>query len=181
MTPHDYARAVIAQWEGNLSMDPNDPGNWYHGQLFGSMHGVTADTLEAFMHRPVTREDVKSVTLDEAADIAVAHFYHPDLSQLDWSPAVANLLDFEWGSGETQTVKNLQRLCGAAPDGVMGPATVAAFNAWQSAQHPNAARLAVYQMRIDFYKMLGQQPRFAQYVQGWCNRAAWAANAWVVL
>lgn len=181
MTPHDFSRAIIAQWEGNLSMDPNDPGNWHKGQLLGSMHGVTGDTLAMYMHREVTAQDIKDVTLDEAADIAVASFYHPDLSQLEWSPAVANLLDFEWGSGDSQTVKNLQRLCGAFPDGKMGPQTVQMFNAWQMAQHPNAARLAVYQMRIDFYKMLGQQARFAQYVQGWCNRATWAANSWVVV
>lgn len=178
MTPHDYARAIIAQWEGQLSMDPNDHGNWYKGQLIGSMHGVTGDALERFLGRPVTAADIQAVTLDEAADIAVKVFYEPELSQLKWTPAVAELLDFEWGSGEPQTVKNLQRLCGATPDGVMGPQTVAMWNAWADAQGWNA-RIKVYQMRVDFYNMLAQRPEYAPYRQGWLNRAAWAANCWV--
>jgi len=179
MTPHDYARKIIAQWEGELSMDPNDHGNWYKGQLVGSMHGVTGDALERFLGRPVTKEEVHAVTLDEAADIAVKVFYEPYLALLDWSPAVANLLDFEWGSGPVQTVKNLQRMCGANPDGQMGPQTRQMWNAWAKARDPNAARIAVYQMRVDFYNMLAQRPEYAPYRQGWLNRATWAVNAWV--
>lgn len=179
MTPHDYARKIIAQWEGELSMDPNDHGNWYKGKLVGSMHGVTGDALERFLGRPVTEDEVHNVTLDEAADIAVKVFYEPFLSKFDWSPAVANLLDFEWGSGPVQTIKEAQRLCGAHDDGVLGPETIAKFNAWEQAQGANAARIAVYQKRVDFYNMLAQRPEYAPYRQGWLNRAAWAANAWV--
>lgn len=179
MTPHDYARKIIAQWEGNYSTDPNDHGNWYKGQMIGSMHGVTGDALERFLGRVVTQADIQAVSLDEAADIAVKVFYQPELSQFDWSPAVANLLDFEWGSGEPQTIKNAQRLCGATPDGVMGPQTAQMFNAWERTQGINGARIAVYQMRVDFYNMLAQRPEYAPYKQGWLNRASWAANAWV--
>lgn len=178
MTPHDYVRAIIARWEGNLSMDAGDHGNWYRGQLIGSMHGVTGDVLERHLGRPVTAADIKAVTLDEAADIAVEQFYAP-FKRLTWGPATGQLVDFAWGSGVGQAIKSMQRIVGANPDGAMGPETEAKYNAWYAATGEPAAGGRMYHMRSDFYNMLAQRPEYAQYLQGWLNRAAWAAQAWV--
>jgi lysozyme family protein len=178
----DFLKAVTGTWEGLYSGDPDDPGNYANGRLVGSMRGVTAAVLAKHRGVPldtITADVIKSVTLDEAADIGVELFYKaPHLDLLTWSAPVAELLDFGWGAGAGQAVKSLQRLIGADADGVLGPLTAARFNGWLESQPEAGAAQAIYDMRIAFYRQIATtNPTLQKYLTGWKNRAQWALKA----
>lgn len=180
--------ATVHQWAGRYSGDANDPGNWTGGErgvgrLVGSMYDVTPEVLAK--HRgisvdTITVETMQTVTPEESADISVTEFYNaPHFDLLTWAPATADLLDFGWGSGTHQVGLSLQRLAGltgADVDGVIGPHTVAAYNAWHAKVGTYEALQATHKMRVAFYDMLSNNPNFAPYHQGWLNRAQWTAD-----
>lgn len=180
ITPQEFLKMVIARWEGLYSEDSDDAGNWCGGKLVGSMHGVTGSVLA--MHRriayaSVTPEVMKSVTLDEAADIGMEGYYKGGrFDLLPWCPATASLLDFAWGSGPTQAARSMQRLVGAAPDGAIGPHTANAYNAWLRTGDPWATTNAIKEMRKAFYRGIAHGSN-AKYLEGWLNRAEWASPA----
>lgn len=174
----DFLRAVIGTFEGLYSCDPDDPGNYANGRLLGSMRGVTPAVLAKHRGVPLdtlTVDQMKSVTLDEAADIGEQRFYKADhFDLLTWAPATAGLLDFGWGAGDGQASKSMQRLVGVTADGQIGPQTAAAYNAWLS----DASAQAIYDMRAAFYREIAnEKPVLRKYLQGWLNRAQWALKA----
>ena len=132
----DFLKAVIGTWEGLYSGDPDDPGNYANGRLVGSMRGVTPPVLAKFRGvsiDTITVDVMKSVSLDEAANIGYMGFYvGPHFDLLTWCPATAALLDFGWGAGSGQAVKSMQRLVGVNADGGLGPITAKAYNEWVS-------------------------------------------------
>lgn len=119
-----------------LSQDPGGPTKW----------GVTQKTLRAWRGGNVSVDDVRNLTLKEAAEIYRKQYAAPvrfdDLpSGLDYV-----MLDYAINSGPAQAVKTLQRVLGVSPvDGVMGLKTMAAVRAANDNQTINKvqdARLA---------------------------------------
>lgn len=187
-TPKDFLATVISMWEGGYQSYVDDAGNWVtapNGERVdvGTNRGVTPGALAA--HRGVrpwtlTRDDMMSVTLDEAVDIGVKHYYEePKLDLLPWGPATASVVDFGWMSGPYQAVLSTQRMIGARPpDGIIGPVTAARYSEWEGALGWNRATAAVHDMRATFYRYIAQvNPADAQYLQGWLNRDDWASCA----
>lgn len=188
-TPHEFAKQFITRWEnGNQtdpkkthSMDPVDNGNWTGGKqgvgaLVGSNHGVTAAALAA--HRGVkpydiTRAIMASLTLDEAADIALALYYkRPKLDMLPWNRVTASIFDMGWGTGPAQAIKLLQRLIGTDDDGRMGPATAAAYRRFVETQGEDFAAGAWWLTRNNFYdQIILSRPANSRYENGWKNRS----------
>ena len=123
---------------------------------------------------------MRSVTLDEAAEIGRLHYYYaePGLGKLSWGPATAAILDFGWGAGPRQAVLSTQRLIGVAADGAIGPITARTYEAWVSAQGWPAASERVRFMRSVFYRHICEiNPANQRFLQGWLNRASWASAA----
>ena len=187
-TPADFLATVISMWEGGYESYVDDAGNWVtfpdgHEVDVGTNRGVTPAALAA--HRGVepyqiTMDDIKSVTLDEAVDIGLKHYYQePGFAKLPWGPATAALVDFGWGSGPFQAVLSMQRLCDAQPvDGIIGPATIKAYTDWEAQEGWVAATDAVHNMRAAFYRFIAEaNPANQQFLQGWLNRADWASAA----
>lgn len=157
-------------------MDPADPGNWSSGkrgvgQLLGSNRGVTPTALAAYRKVPIgsiTAGDMANLTVDEAASIAMAAYYKaPGFDRLPWNRITASIVDMGWGSGTKQAIKLLQRMIGVTDDGVIGPATIAAYSTWLEArQAEDWARV-----RYDFYdQIIAVDPMKAKYRNGWRNR-----------
>lgn len=181
ITPRDFLKMVIGRWEGLYSDNPGDTGNWAGGKLIGTMRGVTPNALAA--HRGInadslTPDDMKALSLDEAAEIGMTDFYQrPHFDMLEWGPATAALLDFGWGAGPGQAVKSMQRLVGANPDGGIGPLTASAYNVWITRIGWQGATQAVHDMRCAFYRQIcNTNPSYNQFLQGWINRADWASG-----
>lgn len=182
MTPLAFALDYVKRWEGGLSVDPNDNGNWSGGKkgagsLIGSNHGVTPQALAA--HRKVdvsaiTREAMAALTLDEAGQIALlAYYFAPKLDRLPWNQWTASILDAGWGMGPGQAVKLLQRQVGVGDDGKIGPATAAAVTAYVAKHGVEACAWQFAFIRARFYVSLKQW----QYMAGWTNRTAYFTPA----
>lgn len=181
MLPHDFAKQFITRWEGGHSLDPIDNGNWTGakqgvGALVGSNMGVTPAALASFRRVPVasiTKPVMAALTLDEAADIALANYYQaPRLSLLPWNRVTASIFDFGWGTGPIQAIKLLQRMLDVDDDGKLGPATATAYSKLLAAQGETFVAGAWWTIRDSFYEqIIATRPVNAKYEKGWDNRS----------
>lgn len=181
MTPHEFAKDFITRWEGKLSLDPVDNGNWTGGKqgvgtLVGSNYGVTPAALASFRKVPVsaiTKPVMAALSLDEAADIALANYYRaPRLDLLPWNRVSASVFDMGWGTGPKQAIKLLQRMVGTADDGIMGPATAGATKAMIDRYGEAFVSALWWMQRNAFYdQIIKTRPTNAKYERGWKNRS----------
>jgi lysozyme family protein len=185
MTPLEFLRLVIERWEGGYQSYADDRGNWVTNPggmriKIGTMRGVTPEALAKHRGVPawtLTPDDMKSVTLDEAAEIGLTHYYRaPRFDLLTWGAATASLVDFGWGSGPGQATLSMQRLVGVAADGIIGPVTAKAYGAWATRLGDKAALQAIHDMRAAFYRHIAEiNPDNQKFLQGWLNRDDWAS------
>ncbi len=191
MAPLDFARDYIFRWEDGKQSDPArthsmvaaDPGNWSGGQvnkgvLIGSNHGVTPMALAVHRKVPVSAITVAvmhALTIDEAAGIALDNFYFaPRLDLLTWSAPAAIVMDAGWGMGTVQAIKLVQRMLDVSPDGQLGQATAAPFNALLTKTGPEFVAGALWTIRDTFYEQLiAAKPSLGQFQRGWDNRSAY--------
>ena len=176
-TPRQELSYAIQTWEGLFQDQPQDKANWVNGVCVGTMRGVTPAVLAAHRGIPVasvTKDMMKTVTLEEAADIGVDRFYKgTGLDLLPWGPATAALVDIGWGSGPRQAILFAQRLSGAKDDGRVGAETIECYTNWVAKVGWEEATRAVYKMRIAFYDLIIQRnPQWEIYRIGWSRRAA---------
>jgi hypothetical protein len=61
-------KIVIDRFEGGLSLDPNDPGNWYNGELVGTKYGISGKTWGHLY-------DIRNLTRQEAESIYFKHYW----------------------------------------------------------------------------------------------------------
>lgn len=177
-TPREEITRAIVRFEGLFQDQPQDAGNYVNGRLVGTMRGVTPAVLAAHRGVPavsITAETMRSVTLEEAAEIGVTRFYQgTGLDLLPWGPTTAALVDCGWGSGPRQAVLFAQRLSGANADGMVGPETVAKYSNWVRDVGWEASTRAVNVMRRAFYDLIiSRNPQWEIYRKGWNNRADW--------
>lgn len=180
-TPFDFAKGYISRWEGVYSGDPDDNGNWTGakkglGALVGSQYGVTPAAIAGLRKIPVsscTVAVIKSITLDEAAKLALDRYYlAPRLDLLPWNAVTASVMDFGWGAGPAQAIKLLQRMLDVGDDGVLGPATAGAYRALLGVQGEVFVAGAWWTIRDSFYELIiGNTPTNAKYEKGWDNRS----------
>lgn len=182
-----FAEDYITVWEDGgrgahcLSLDRADSGNWTSGicgvgVCCGSQHGVTAQALAGYRGcsaSAITEQVMSDLSLSEAAAIAIKGYYGaPGLDQLAWDPVVASVMDFGWNAGPHEAVKMLQRLIGVAPDGAIGPATVAAYRQWIATHGLAAAATSWAAHRHSFYQgLVAARPADAKFLNGWMRRS----------
>lgn len=185
LQPIDFLRFVIDRWEGGYQSYADDAGNWVTKSdgsrlKIGTMRGVTPMALAQHLGVPaytLTPERMQQVTLDEAANIGLVHYYYgPRFHLLAWGPATASLLDYGWGAGPGQAVLTMQRLIGVAADGAIGQITSAAYNAWLDKLGQEKATAVIHDARAAFYQHICEvNPDNNRFLQGWLNRADWAS------
>lgn len=155
------AFAYVVGVEGNLSLDPNDPGNWTGGKvgagaLKGTKYGVSAAAFPLL--------DIANLSLSDAQSIAKRDYW--DKIGGDSLPyGVALLLfDFGYNAGIEEAVRNAQRACGIQVDGALGPQTLATLrniNVRSFAIVFTAHRLVAY----------SDMPNWAEERNGWVSRS----------
>lgn len=191
MSPRDFIAGFIGQHEGGLSKHPADNGNWYDpdryrkgqrqtrgfGDNVGSKYGVTAYTLNAargvVLSAPAVAAAMANLTLDDAVEIGMHLYYErPGFSRLAWNRVTASVLDKAWGSGPGRAVAMLQQLIGMKADGVIGPATAAAYAVWvgRLGEEEAAARWADKRISFDQSLVSGPDDRDGAFINGWNNR-----------
>src|SRR5499426_2810735 len=157
----DAVHPLIERWEGGFSNHPSDPGG-------ATNMGITRETLSRWRGRPVSVEEVRQLTRDEARQIFQEYYWKPLLG--DELPLPAALMAYNTGvlSGQERAVLTLQAALNrqgkpVALDGDIGPATI-------------GASIAADQRRLvddyaEIYEAyLRSLPTFATFGRGWLNR-----------
>lgn len=153
---------AIQQWvlasEGGYVDHPSDPGG-------ATNLGITHKTLAAWRGKPVTKQDVRNLTRDEALQIYKAQYW--DAVRGDQLPAGLDyaVFDYAVNSGPARAVKDLQRVLGVGVDGIVGAQTLAAANARSASDLINA----LCDRRLEFVRGLST---YATFGRGWESRIA---------
>jgi len=156
------ALSLVLKAEGGFVDDPRDPGG-------ATNMGITRQTLAAWRHvvpwQKLPTAAVQQLSRDEAADIYKVEFW--DRIDGDALPAGVDyaLFDFAVNSGWPRAVMTFQEIVGTAPDGKIGPLTLAAVGKEQ----PTFLITKLCAMRLNFMQKLSTWPRFGA---GWTRRVA---------
>jgi len=155
------AHQAIEKWEGGFVFHPEDPGG-------ATNFGITRSVLESWRGRPVSVEDVRTMTIDEARRIFFVRYWQP--LRGDDVPWPLALMTYNAGvnTGPRRGGKFLQRTLNSLGanlkiDGRIGKRTIAA-----------ASDVAVDQAVTDFSAILDAYYRglhhFPTFGKGWLNR-----------
>ena len=161
MTADDIIDDIIRR-EGNAyTNDPVDRGG-------PTKYGITQRTLAEYRNRPVSPEEVASLTAQEARDIYLKRYVRPFERIGLIGHLLALLVDCAVNSGVQRAIRWLQQAAGLVSDGVIGPKTQHAANT----QHWRKLYVGVLAQRYAHYASLaagntGQN----KFIRGWVNRA----------
>jgi lysozyme family protein len=165
MTEQDrFARCLplLLAHEGDFSDDPHDPGG-------ATNLGVTFHTLADWRGRPVTVEDVRALTVEEAGAIYRARYWKA--AACDRLPAGVDLITFDCAvnQGVDRARRFLQAAARVVVDGQIGPVTLAAVAKVPARELVERIRA----LRLAHYKSL---PGYPRYGKGWSRRLAETAD-----
>ena len=154
---------VIGQ-EGGYTNDPGDPGNWTggaigSGQCMGTNFGISAAAYPTL--------DIASLTEAQAEAIYEEDYWTPIQGESLPQALALIVLDAAVNSGVSQSGIWLQVVVGATTDGVIGPATLAAVQAWQSTTGDLCTEVLAQRIAA-----LGDLPDWNTFGLGWSRRCA---------
>lgn len=181
-TIKQIAHAIVAR-EGGYVNDPDDPGG-------PTKYGVTIYTMRALgmdldKDGDVDSRDVKLLTIDQAVDIFLRHYFHkPQISNL---PEVlhATVFDMQVNAG-SNAVKILQRMCNGiegtgrdiSTDGQIGPNTIAKVEAAYGKLGAAIEDAYGIERRNYYFRLADRRPSSRKYARtraggkgGWIKRA----------
>lgn len=164
MTVFELCLQHVLEHEGGYVDHPSDPGG-------ATNMGITKTTLERWRDRPVSKQEVRDLTVSEAAQIYRAKYWNVVRGD-DLPPALALVaFDCAVNQGPDRAKRWLQESVGAVADGVIGPNTVAKALAADTAR----AVIELSARRMWHYTGLSIWPTFRK---GWTRRLLailWAA------
>ncbi len=148
----DFATAIdrVLGHEGGYVNDPADPGG---------------ETKWGISKRSYPEIDIASLTRDQAAAIYNIDFWMPARCSALPDSVAYQALDFAINSGIRAAIMALQRACGAAPDGYVGPITLERLRS--TSDHDLVCRLLAE--RLEFMTNLKNWPSAGR---GWARRIA---------
>ncbi|TYB90291.1 holin-associated N-acetylmuramidase [Oceaniovalibus sp. ACAM 378] len=173
------AKDIVTR-EGGYVNDPDDPGG-------ATKHGVTLATMQRLGldltgDGRIDAADVKRLTIDQARDIFVRHYFErPRIADLPES-IQASLFDMYVNAG-SNAVKILQRLLNdmghrVVVDGAIGPQTTAAAALANAAAPAHLADAYGIARRNYYYALADSRPASRKYARrrdggkgGWITRA----------
>ena len=169
MASFSEALAYVGINEGGFQINPNDPGNWYNGELLGTRYGISA---------PVARENGYMGEMQylpkSFADSIYQAKYWPGLESIRSQAIASKIMDMRVQFGKSGGSKLAQgaanRLgAGLSVDGVIGPASIAAFNGLDQ----SSLMLALCDAMENEYRAdVAEHPAKGDFLDGWLRRAA---------
>ncbi|MGE0529476.1 MAG: glycoside hydrolase family 108 protein, partial [Bdellovibrionales bacterium] len=113
----------VLKVEGGYTNHPDDRGG-------PTNFGITLQTLSQYRGTPVSDEDVRNLTRDEAIDIYYKFYWLPlGLDKVTKTKLAALIFDQGVNKGIYSAAKTIQKAVGVAADGKIGPMTLSAINA----------------------------------------------------
>ncbi|NKB27291.1 MAG: peptidoglycan-binding protein [Rhodobacteraceae bacterium] len=176
---NDIAQAIVLL-EGGYVNDPDDPGG-------ATKHGVTIGTMRALGldltgDGRVTTADVKRLTVEQARDIYVEHYFNrPRIAELP-EQLHATVFDMQVNAG-SNAVKILQRLLNRMGqtikvDGAIGPQTIGAAKTAAEKSPDLIADAYGIARRNYYYALADRRAKSRKYARrrdggkgGWIKRA----------
>jgi lysozyme family protein len=158
MAEDNFERVMyeVFKHEGGYVDHPADPGG-------ATNMGVTFAVLQSWRGKPITKQDVKDLTQEEAMEIYKMNYWRP--TKCGQLPAGVDLvmMDGAVNSGIARAPKWIQLAVGVEPDGRVGPMTIGA------ARDMNPIKIidAALDARLNFLKRLKHWDTFGK---GWGRR-----------
>jgi len=159
MNNADAAIRKILVHEGGYVNHPSDPGG-------ATNKGITLATFRRYIKPSGTIADLKALTTEQAVVVYKRQYW--DAVMADSLPAGVDyaVADFAVNSGPSRAAKYLQAVVGAAQDGKIGPATLAAVNA----ADPVAVINKLCDNRLAFMKRIQGGKLWVTFGRGWQRR-----------
>ena len=159
----NFARSLSAvlKHEGGYVDHPKDPGGATNlGITIGT---AKANRMDLDRDGDVDKADVRLIKPENAAPVYRAKYW--DAVRGDDLPAGVDYATFDYAvnSGPSRAAIHLQEIVGVAPDGKIGPLTLAAIAKWDSVALINE----LCAKRMAFLKRLSTWPTFGR---GWSSR-----------
>jgi len=165
MTKHnlffDVAFSNILKTEGGYVDHPNDKGD-------ATKFGITIYTLSDYRGHPVTEEDVKSLTQEEAKRIYKDLYWDRlKLSEVDNINLCLALFDQGVNRGTRKVTEQIQKILGLKVDGIFGPVTLQAVNA----MNPRKLLLFfIFETQKTYVNIAVNDPTQLVFLKGWIAR-----------
>lgn len=158
--PFEAALSEILRHEGGFVNHPRDPGGMTN-------LGVTKRTWEDWTKQNADEAEMRSLTREKVAPLYRKNYW--DAVKGDELPGALALcvFDFAVNAGPGRAARYLQKVVGAQQDGRIGPATLAAVEAYVANNGVAQAVRAYQQARRGYYRQLGTFPTFGK---GWLRR-----------
>lgn len=161
----------IIRREGGYVDHPADRGG-------PTNYGITHKTLARYLDREVTREDVRQLSKELAAEIyRRAYYLEPRLDALP-SRVRPFLFDSAVNHGPRRAVRFLQQVLNAAGfgrlavDGLAGPTTRHHAETGEKAMGPWLLAALAEERRIFYRLIVERDPSQQVFLKGWMNRVA---------
>ena len=152
----DKALQLMLKHEGGFVNHPSDPGGMTN-------LGVTQRVYEEWVGYEVDKQDMMKLTPEDVAPIYLHNYWIK--ANCDELPSGLDYVVFDWAvnSGTGRSAKAVQKICGAAQDGAIGPKTLALVNG----QNTQYMIEEFGKIRQNFYESLST---FDTFGRGWTRR-----------
>lgn len=152
---------IIKKWEGGFSDNPNDSGG-------ATNKGVTLATFRQFYGQNKTVNDLKAITDAQWLNIFLSGYWNKVRATEINNQSIANIIvDWAWASGPDTAARKVQKIVNVDVDGIVGPKTLAAINAY----NPQQLFDRIKSERISFVEnLVKNRPKDSVFLTGWKNR-----------
>lgn len=162
MTPNEIIEALLRR-EGGFVDHAADRGG-------ATNHGVTQAVLAEWRGKPVTVDDVKALTANEAREIYREQYIgRPGFLGIENEAVRALTIDCAVNHGVKRAVQLLQESARVFTDGIFGPNTRDAVNRMTAGVLYR--RLCAARVRL-YGQIVTKNPSQAVFAAGWANRVA---------
>ena len=161
MADFDKYAPKLRKWEGStFSNDPADAGG-------ATMCGVTLDTFRMFYGADKTEMDLRRMTDQQWRHIMKTGFWDKCQADMIRNQSVAEIfVDWCVNSG-TGMIKKVQGMVGTKVDGIVGPRTISAINAYEQKR----LHYMIKSARAEHYSALVKnRAANLKWYDGWMNR-----------
>lgn len=162
MANFDKYEPKLKRWEGGFANDPADAGG-------PTNIGITLETFRLFFGADKTEVDLRHITAEQWRKIMKGGFWDKCWGDMIHNQSVAEIFaDWCINSG-TGMIRKVQGIVGAKADGIMGPRTLAAINAYDQQR----LHFAIKAARAEHYATITRnRSANLKFYDGWISRLA---------